>query len=274
MGKRLVNWLAAIAGLIAAYLFCLAPNTGRTERMRPFEAVYIAHRGLFDNGSAWPENSLAAFHRAVEAGYGIELDVRLTADGQMVVFHDATLRRMCGVDRAVDQCTYEELSRYSLADSDEHIPLLREALAVIDGRVPLMVEVKAEENWKPAAQCLARTMEDYNGLYCVESFQPMVLAWYRDNQPGVLRGQLAMEQAGSGHSQLALVGFVRSNLLLNWRTKPDYIAYDQNGSDQFSYRLCRRLYRVESAAWTIRSREELEQAKRTCQIFIFDSFLP
>ena len=133
----------------------MVPNRGRKEKMKVFEKQYIAHRGLFDNESEAPENSIPAFQRAVQQGYGIELDVQLTTDNRLVVFHDETLQRMCGFDKKLTECSYDELKHYRLAKSDEKIPLFDEVLKVIDGKVPLIVEVKSEGDWKKTTQLMA-----------------------------------------------------------------------------------------------------------------------
>lgn len=266
--------LAVCLLLILLYLFCLAPNTGRRAQMKPFEDVLIAHRGLFDNREAWPENSLPAFRRAVEAGYGIELDVQLTANHQMVVFHDGNLKRMCGVDKMVYECTYEELLGYPLLNSGQRIPLLQDVLEVIGGKVPLIAEVKSEGDWRETTRTLAEMMKDYPGVYCMESFHPLAVAWYRKHCPGVIRGQLSTDYSKDSLDTPPLERLVLTNLLMNWRSRPDFIAYNHKFAGQFSYRLCRRLFPVENVAWTIRSQEELERAKTTFQVFIFDSFRP
>lgn len=260
-----------VAGL--CYVFCLMPNTGRQKQMKPFEETYIAHRGLFHHSSP-PENSLTAFRRAVEAGYGIELDVQLTADRKLVVFHDESLNRMCGVDRRLTECTYQELQSFSLGDSQEKIPLLQNVLTIVAGKVPLIIEIKAAGDCVKTARCLAKIMKNYQGLYCIESFHPLAVAWYKKNVPDVLRGQLSTNYWKNGRKECFLVKLVMTNLLLNFYAKPDFIAYHHKYAQQFSYRLCRRLFQVENAAWTIRSQSELEEARNVFQIFIFDSFLP
>ncbi|MCD7768694.1 MAG: glycerophosphodiester phosphodiesterase [Oscillospiraceae bacterium] len=266
--------IGAAVLLLLLYLFCLAPNTGRREQMAPFEQVYIAHRGLFDNDAPWPENSLPAFRRAVEAGYGIELDVQLTKDHQMVVFHDGDLSRMCGAEGTIFQHTYEELCQYTLAASDERIPLFRDVLEVIGGKVPLIVEVKQEGDWKETTKTLRDMMADYPGLYCMESFHPLAVAWYRKNCPDIPRGQLSTNFRRDGSDLPWWERFVLTNLLLNFRARPDFIAYDHKYAGQLSYWLCRHLFPVENVAWTIKSQEELAKARKSFQVFIFDGFIP
>ncbi len=260
--------------LLIFYFLCLKPNPGRRELMEPFTARYIAHRGLYDNSSEAPENSVLAFRRAVQAGYGIELDVQLTLDHRMVVFHDYTLKRMCGVQKRLALCTYQELGEYRLKDSDQRIPLFTDVLAEINGRAPVIVEIKAEENCEETTRAAAEILSGYEGVYCVESFHPKSVAWYRKHAPQVARGQLASDFMQDGTERPVPVRWALSNLLFNGYAKPDFIAYNHIYQDQFSYRLCRRLFHPVNAAWTIRSQEELEQAKKVFDIIIFESFLP
>ena len=184
--------------LLIIYLFLIAPNFERREKMLPFREVYIAHRGLFYNGEVQskdvpnadddrledleeeiiPENSIPAFVRAVAAGYGIELDTQTPADGRVVVFHDESLLRMCGVDKNLHDCTYDELMKYKLLETDYKIPLFEDVLKVIAGKVPLIVEVKSEGNYRRTTRLTAEYLYAYRGTYCVESFHPLVLNWF------------------------------------------------------------------------------------------------
>lgn len=260
--------------LIAAYLFCLKPGKSRKEQMMPFEDTFIAHRGLFNNKGEAPENSLPAFEKAVSHQYGIELDVQLTADRQLVVFHDESLARMCGVDRLLRDCNYEELKNYSLKKTDERIPLFSEVLERINGKVPLVVEIKSEGDWRATTEEAARILNQYQGIYCVESFHPGVLKWYRKNRPQIIRGQLSMDYFKHNTEKPWAAKFIMTNLLLNCQSRPDFIAYDHRQANQLSYRLCRFLFKPENIAWTIKSPKDLKSAKAQFQCFIFDSFLP
>lgn len=266
--------LLIVIFLILFYLFLIKPNTKRKSLMKPFEEVFIAHRGLFDNKTNAPENSLLAFRKAVQAGYGIELDIQLTKDQKMVVFHDASLKRMCGVDRILTECTYQELQQYTLAGSQERIPLFEDVLKIVKERVPMVIEIKPEGDCIKTARMLAERMSDYQGIYCIESFHPGVVGWYRKHRPEVLRGQLSTDFKKNKIACTPIQNFVLSNLLLNFYAKPDFIAYNYKYADQFSYKLCRKLYHGENVAWTIRSQEQLEAAKEIFDVFIFDSFIP
>lgn len=272
----IVAWILAalLLILLILYLLALRPQTNRHHLLKPFEQTLIAHRGFFDNAGPAPENSIPAFQRAVEHGYGIELDVQLTTDHRLVVFHDATLKRMCGVKKSVSQCTYEELQKMTLADSPVHIPLFRDVLTSVNGKVPLIIEIKPEGDCMETARVLADALDSYHGTFCIESFHPGVVFWFRKNRPHIARGILSTDYKKNHLSQNPFAQFFLSNLLLNWLAKPDFIAYNHKYVNQFSYRLCRRLYHVVHAAWTIRSEKELEQARKHFSIFIFDSFRP
>lgn len=271
--KIVIGIIIALIIIISLYLLCLRPNTGRREEMKAFWDVYIAHRGFFNNVDV-PENSLPAFLAAVGRGYGIELDVQLTEDGRAVVFHDATLLRMCGVAKKVAECTYEELCAYALIGSNETIPLFSEVLKAVDGKVPLIVEIKASEGHVRTAEKVAEVLGGYKGKYCIESFNPFVVRWYRKNRPQVIRGQLSTDYKKDGHGKCVIDRFVLTNLLFNFCARPDFIAYNHKHAEQFSFRLCRRLYKVVCAAWTVRSEEELESVRGKFEVVIFDGFVP
>ena len=274
-------WLWIVLGILAfflllvlLYLWMLMPGRPRMEMLKPFEEVYIAHRGLFDPEQGIPENSLPAFRRAVEHGYGIELDVQMTKDGKLVVFHDRTLLRMCGVDRVLTKLTYDELMEYSLGNTAEKIPLYEEVLEVVGGKVPLVVEVKPDGKCIKATAAMCKRMETYPGLFCMESFHPICLWWARWHYPSIIRGQLSMNFFIEEADRPFYQKLVMTSLLLNVFARPDFISYKHSQKDQFCYRLLRRLFRVKNAAWTIKSQDQLDRAKDTFQVIIFDSFIP
>lgn len=265
--------LIVIAVLIVLYFLAIKPRLSRQKQWAPFKGVYYAHRGLHDNESEAPENSLPAFKKAVKAGYGIELDVQLTKDRVPVVFHDFTLERACGKPGKVYEYTYEELQQFPLFQSNERIPRFEEILKEVDGKVPLIVEIKLE--WMDLTVCafVDKLLKEYKGMYCIESFNPLVLTWYRRYHNDVLRGQLSDAFLKEGEYRGVLY-WILQNLLLNWMTKPDFVAYNHKYADNLSRRLCRKLYKNMAAAWTIKSQQELEAAKEEFDVFIFDSFIP
>lgn len=259
--------------ILILYVLCLRTNNTRKEALTPFTEVYIAHRGLFDRESV-PENSRSAFLEAVRKGYAVELDVRLTKDEVPVVFHDATLLRMCGAEKKVSDCTWEELRAYSLGSTQKHIPAFETVLKDIAGKTPVLVEIKAEKAYKRTAEKTAEVLDGYNGVYAVQSFHPLVPVWFRKYRPQVLRGQLSTDYRRDTVTCSLLQRIVRTNLLCNLLSYPDFISFRYTMTGLWSYRVCKRLYRSMSFGWTIRSEEELHRAEKEFDGIIFDSFLP
>ncbi len=265
--------LVCVAVLAVLYMLAIMPRIFNRPDTTLFKKRYFAHRGLHDNASDAPENSMAAFRKAVEAGLGMELDVQVTKDGVPVVFHDFKLERICGAPGKIADSTYEELQAYTLCDSKERIPRFSELLEMVDGQVPLIVEIKAETANVSCCGIIDGLLRAYRGPYCIESFNPMVLWWFRRNHGDVVRGQLSSNFRREGEYWNILY-FAMTHLLFNFLTKPDFIAYNHKFSEEPGRRICRRLYRHPAAAWTIRSQQDLEALKGEYDVFIFDSFLP
>ena len=258
--------------LLALYLFLAAPKMLHRADRTPFmKNVFYAHRGLFDNESDAPENSLAAFQKAVEAGYGIEMDVQLTKDDKLVVFHDATLKRMCGVDGNVWDYTLEELQHFRLKNSDEKIPAFSEVLKLVKGKVPLIIEYKLDRPLTKVCELGNELLSQYQGIYCIESFHPFALMWYRKHRPDVMRGQLSGNLAKEAKTPkqkriYTLVTYLLTNVL----TRPDFIAYDHRYVKNISRKVCRWMGAL-SVTYTIKSTKRYEEVKNEFDLFIFDS---
>lgn len=268
-----ISALFVVALCVGAYLFAIAPSRRKAVYF-PYNTPYIAHRGLFDNRGQAPENSMAAFRHAVECGYGIELDIQKTKDDKLVVFHDETLERMCGVGRVLSECTFEEIANLHLAESEETIPLFADFLAMVDGAVPLIVEIKPDGEWAKTTQMVLELLKNYNGAYCIESFNPRVIGIVRREAPYVTRGQLSSNYFKDEPQMGWCKKFVLTNLMMNFISRPDFVAYDHHCHNQFSYRVLKRVFGCINVCWTIKSQAELEEAKRHFDSFIFDSFIP
>lgn len=255
------------------YLFMIMPRIWKSPKRTPHMGVYYAHRGLFDNDAEIPENSMKAFERAVAGGYGIELDVQLTKDGIPIIFHDFTLERMCGVSGKPENMTYAQLQELYLLETQEKIPRLKDFLDMVDGRVPLIIELKIE--WMNMSLCSAvqNLLEDYKGVYCIESFNPLALLWYRRNYKEVMRGQLSTDFKRDGNYRNLLL-FLLTHLLTNCATRPDFIAYNHRFKREPGRRICRKLYKNLAVAWTVKNQKQLESLKKDFDLFIFESFLP
>lgn len=271
--KLIMILLIVLFVLAILYLLMIMPRmTGRPDT-KPFLKWLYAHRGLHDNSSNAPENSMRAFRKAVGEDFGIELDVQLSRDGVAVVFHDDTLKRICGVEGRVCERTFEELQQLSLCGTDQRIPRFADVLELVDGKVPLIVELKIESGDMSVCEEADKLLSAYKGLYCIESFNPLAVLWYRRNRKDVMRGQLADDFYREGE-RTGILYLLLQNLLFNWLAKPDFIAYNHKYPNRLSRRLCRGLYRNTAAAWTIKSAEELAAAREHFDFFIFDSFLP
>lgn len=259
--------------LALLYLLMIMPRICGKPQKSPHMGVLYAHRGLHDNKTPAPENSMKAFEMAVEAGYGIELDVQLTKDGIPVIFHDFTLERMCGVSGKVENMTYEQLKGLRLLNTEEKIPALKEFLDMVNGRVPLIVELKVE--WTNLELCpvVDKMLTDYKGVYCIESFNPLALVWYRRNHPEVMRGQLSTNFRRDGNYKNAAY-FLLTHLLTNCITSPDFVAYNCKFKSEPGRRICRKMYKNLAVAWTVKSQKQLESLEKDFDLFIFDSFIP
>lgn len=260
--------------IFALYLLAIMPRLYKNPEMKKLDGWHYAHRGLHNNETDAPENSLKAFSLAVEHGYGIELDVQLTKDNIPVILHDYNLKRACFTDKKVAELTYEELKEYSLFQSKEKIPTLEEVLELVKGKVPLIIELKIPWMAKVLCEAVSYRLKDYSGVYCIESFNPFGLIWYRKHDPSIARGQLATDFNKEKIAGNKFQYFILKHLLLNFQTKPDFIAYHHVYKKDLSFTLCRKLYGVKSVAWTIQSQEELDGCRKYYELFIFDSFIP
>lgn len=216
----------------------------------------FAHRGL--HGPGVPENSLAAFRAAIELGAGIECDVRLSGDGQVMVFHDHDLRRMCASALAVEATRTDVLAGQRLFDSNDHIPRLGETLGLVAGQVPLLIELKCRGgNASRLARAVAAELKHYAGAVGVMSFEPKSIGWFARHRPSQRRGLVISERAGP---------FDRWSGLLN--ASPHFLAVDRGAIARpwaAKQRLKRSIY-----SWTIRSREQRETAEIHADALIWE----
>ncbi len=186
--KTLTKLALGAGCLLALPPLLLAPGRAPKGKRAPFAGRNFAHRGLYTADQRVPENSLAAFQLAAEAGYGMELDVQLSRDGEVVVFHDETLDRICFVPGRVDELDSAVLCRLPLCGTEETLPRLREVLDLVAGRTPLIVELKTGRRRRELCEKTLKLLRDYPGAACVESFDPRIVAWFRFHAPGLPNG--------------------------------------------------------------------------------------
>ena len=209
--------------LFLLFLFLLVRPAKKREINEKLLCEY-AHRGL--HGDGVPENSLEAFELACKSGYGIELDVQLSRDGEVMVFHDYTLIRMTGCDKKLCELDAEELKKLTLGESEQTIPTFKEVLALVDGRVPLLVELKGESTDVSLCAPVAEILKGYSGEYCIESFNPMLVREMKKQLPGVFAGQLYTNVVRDKKKASAL-NILLTCMALNCLARPDFVAYNQ-----------------------------------------------
>ncbi len=258
--------------LALCYLFSTKGRTGHPglEKLRKFR---YAHRGLHGNGV--PENSMRAFHLALEHGYGIELDVHLLADGNLAVIHDSSLQRTVGENLRIEDLSTKDLSNCHLQGTEETIPEFRKVLELFSGGTPMIVELKTAGNAELLAEAACKMLDQYDVDYCIESFDPRCIYWLRKHRPEIIRGQLAENYFRTAGCKLPFVAkLTMAWQMANFLTKPDFIAYRYSDRNHFSCKLCRKLWKVQGVSWTLRSKEDLEAAVNDGWIPIFEGFIP
>ncbi|NLY98100.1 MAG: glycerophosphodiester phosphodiesterase [Clostridiaceae bacterium] len=259
-------FIAVLLLIFCLVLFLVKPGKRRTESL---ETKYFAHRGLHDD--TVPENSMEAFRRAKNRGYGVELDVQLTKDQKLVVFHDNDLERMCGVKKKVDDLTYEELLQYPLKGGGDRIPLLEDVLGLLED-VPVILEVKTQRGEKDLRACPAvcEAIDRYKGKIYVESFSPFVIRWFKNNRPDIIRGQLSMDFIKN--RTISIIGAIAmKNLLVNCLSGPDFIAY-RNKDKSLGFWLVKTFFNPLIVLWTVTSPEEFHSLPKDVHGVIFEKF--
>ncbi len=258
--------LALLCGL---YLWAVMPRREAKTSIEPLKTDY-AHRGLWGDDIA--ENTMPGFMAADRAGYGIELDLQLSADGEIMVFHDDTLDRLCGRPERVSELTASELSWVGITGSCDRIPCFEDVLARIDTSTPLLIELKGYDT--ELCEKLAALLDGYDGYYCVESFNPLLLNWFRKNRPRVLRGQLTANLLKINKKGSFFANLLAMPMLLNFLSRPDFIASDIKWQRSIPVRLCTELFHAPLFLWTIRTNEEYTAARSAAVGRIFEHIDP
>ena len=265
--------LIIFAGIILLYVLSTVCRTGH-KGLDAIRGWNYAHRGLHGDGA--PENSIEAFRRAKEEGYGSELDVHLLADGNLAVMHDSLLKRTTGKEGRIEDLTTGQLKDYYLEGTTYTIPLLSEVLEIYAGAAPLIVEIKAVgNNWSAVCEKTCQMLDRYDGIYCLESFDPRCVYWLRKNRPDLIRGQLTEDYFCSKTSKLpAVLKFVLKHQMLNFITFPDFVAYRFSDRKTISNILVRKLWKAQGVTWTLQTPAEHTSATEENWVPIFENYLP
>jgi len=226
----------------------------------------IAYRGL--HNAEYPELSLGAFKNAIDNGFAIAIEVRALSDGTIIVFHDEKLGRMTGANGYVSQVSYEDIKDLKLGKSNEHIPTLEETLKLVDGRTPLLIEIK-NMNKIGLEKNVFNILSTYKGEFAIQSFNPYSLEWFKNNAPNIKRGQL------SSFFKNEEIGFVKKyklkRMLFNKLSEPNFIAYQ---TENIPNRFIRKYSNLPIIAWVVRDIDEYERVKPYVDNIIFENFIP
>ena len=276
MGKKIKKLLAVAAGTTAAWALAIKPRTSSKPDMSEIKRYDFASRGYYNIRKKIPENSLTAFTAAVEHGYGIVMDVRLSRDGVPVIFRDHKLWRVCGADGTVEESTWEKLKECRLSRTQETIPCLAAGLELVDGQVPVILNLNVDlDNYGVLCARVCEVLDAYEGVFAIDSFDYRVVKWLKDNRPEIIRGQMMERHIKHGGTDMNPVqDFVRYNLLTNFLTSPDFISCNIADRRTVSLLFCRLLYRVQMMDWTVDSMDDYELVKTDESIVIFEDIEP
>lgn len=225
----------------------------------------IAHRGC--HNELIPENSMVSFSKAIKNNLIIELDVHLLKDNKVVVFHDDNLMRMTNLDKKIKDLTYEEVRKLKLLNTNYKIPLLSDALELINGKVPVIIELKYDNKYGLLEREVINLLENYKGLYAIKSFNPLSLYYFKKHAPNIIRGQLVSNFKTK--KMFILKKIFLKNMFLNFITKPDFISCNKYYLKSKKIRRLRRKKIV--LAWTIRNINDLDRYKKYADNFICEN---
>jgi len=231
---------------------------------------FVAHRGLHNN-NVIPENSILAFELAIKNNFPIELDIHLTADKELVVFHDENLRRMTGLDKEIEDCTTQELNKLFLNNTIYTIPTLDEVLKLVNCKVPLLIEIKNLRKVGELESLLINKLSNYKGEYIIESFNPLSLLWIRKRYKNIILGQLATKDYPTIDSNFKK--FLLRNMFFNFLLKPDFISYDYKYINNRLYKKCQNK-NIDLFLWTIKNSTDYKSIQNICDGIIFENFNP
>lgn len=268
--------LLILVVLTILYLLMLRCRYGN-PKLKRLKQFYYAHRGLHNASAGIPENSLSAFRLAVQNGYGAELDVHLSKDGKLFVMHDENLVRMTGINAEIRDLTARQLEQIHLTGTNEPIPYFEEVLLIFErAGLPLIIELKTagKRNRLLVENVLAALKKHPDLLFCIESFDPIAMWYVRRKNKDIVRGQLSSNFMKQPESLKFPLTFILKNLLLNFLSLPDFIAYNYKYRKNLSLLLCKKLYDVQEVNWTIRTKPQAQQAVREGSIVIFERILP
>lgn len=263
--------LALLFAIVVFYNFATAGEAISEDKISWIKETPIAHRGLHTKDI--PENSLSAFENALKNNYAIELDVQFTKDKEVVVFHDENLKRITNDTRNIEDVNYDELKNLRLGNTNEIIPTLEEVLELVDSKVAILIEIKDCKDYIELSEKTYEILKGYEGNYAIQSFNPFILEWYKNNASEVVRGQLSGTFTEGSESLNSFEKFALKNMLLNFKSKPNYIGYDLEGIPKSKLESLRKKG-APIIVWTVKNKEDMEKAYKYSDNITFENFLP
>ena len=263
--------LALLFAIVVFYNFATAGEAISEDKISWIKETPIAHRGLHTKDI--PENSLSAFENALKNNYAIELDVQFTKDKEVVVFHDENLKRITNDTRNIEDVNYDELKNLRLGNTNEIIPTLEEVLELVDSKDAILIEIKDCKDYIELSEKTYEILKGYEGNYAIQSFNPFILEWYKNNASEVVRGQLSGTFTEGSESLNSFEKFALKNMLLNFKSKPNYIGYDLEGIPKSKLESLRKKG-VPIIVWTVKNKEDMEKAYKYSDNITFENFLP
>lgn len=232
------------------------------------EAI-IAHRGLHSKEKNIIENSIESFQKAIEKNYIIELDVHCLKDGEVVVFHDDNIERITGINKNIKDCTYEEIKNIKLYNQNTYIPKFSDVLKLVDGKVPILIELKNDNKTGLLEEKLMENLKNYNGKFAIQSFNPFSVKWFKDNYPDIIRGQLVCKFKNGKMNKIKKL--LLKNMFFNFITKPDFISYC---IEDLSYEEVIKIKRKKFLlGWTVRRKKEYDELIKYYDNLICEKFI-
>lgn len=257
--------------IIGLYFILIAPSTDKINMDQFLEWDY-AHRGLFDNSLSIPENSMPAIEKALHYNYGMEFDVQITKDKRLILFHDWTMKRMCGLDKKIKDLSLKQIYAHPLLNTEHRPPLFTDVLKKVNGRVPLIIELKAQgTDVDEICFLVSQALDAYKGPFMVESFNPLIVRWFKKNKPQYIRGQLS---SGKFENTNIIQSFFMKYLFVNALSRPHFVAYEHLYKKNLSLKIINNIWDIPLVAYTIKSKKAYSQAKPPFNIIIFEGFMP
>lgn len=277
MGKNNAKKVIGVCvAALAAWTVAVKPRIFNKPDLSELRRYDYAHRGFTGNDPAVPENSKTAFQNAIDHGYGITMDVRLTRDGIPVIFADTRLERLTGASGSVENTTLADIRGLKLSGTDEEVLTLDEALKLVNGQVPVILDLQVEDdNVDSLCDEVCEAVDEYEGVFAIESMDARVLRWYKKQRNEYVRGQKTDYTYRSGSSFMSrLIDFLTSSLLINFLSEPDFISTPIDQKCNPSLFLCKLVYRVPRVSTMVRSLDDYETAKTDGASVVFDYIEP